>query len=132
MIKMWKASSMVRNRWSAVLALIALFSCCGERTSPAGAEPDFSRVDEYAVRFDRMNQRVNGGMGYCSSLNTNGELAWGEASILLGYIEMYRATRDRAYLDSFIEHFDKVLANRDDRHRRIDFYRKAPVAGWGS
>ncbi len=79
-----------------------------------------------------MNQRVNGGMGFCGSLNTNGELAWGEAFIQLGYIEMYRATRDRAYLDSFIEHFDKVLASRDDRHRRIDYYRKAPVAGWGS
>ena len=88
--------------------------------------------EDFVARFDRMDQRINKGQGYCASLNTSGELAWAEAYILQGYIEMYRATKDRAYLDSLVEHFDKVLASRDDVRKVKDYYRKVPMAGWGS
>src|SRR5437762_12594966 len=89
-------------------------------------------LDEYVSRFDRMDRRINNGQGYCGSLNTAGELAWGESYILQAYIEMYRATGDRAYLDDLVDHFDRVLSNRDDVRKTRDFYRNTSLAGWGS
>src|SRR5437879_5631388 len=55
-------------------------------------------AQDWVARFDRMDRRINNGQGYCTSLNTAGELAWGEGYILCGYMEMYRATGERAYL----------------------------------
>lgn len=83
-------------------------------------------------RFDRNDAAIHGGRGYSELTNENGELAWGEAYILLAYMEMYRATRDRHYLRNLVEHFDKVLANRDDARGIADTYAGKPLAGWGS
>src|SRR2546423_15340921 len=73
-----------------------------------------SPSEEFGMRFDRMDRRINSGQGYSTSLNTNGELAWGEGYILRGYMEMFKATGDTVYLDDLIEHFDRVLRSRDD------------------
>src|SRR5436309_15305735 len=88
--------------------------------------------DDFAPRFDRMDERVNGGRGFSESLNGDGELAWGEGYILEGYAEMYRGTGSTSYLDDLVDHFDRMLANRDDHHHRIDQIRRTAVAGWGS
>jgi hypothetical protein len=97
------------------------------RTTPAAGE-------DYVARFNAMDRRINNGQGYSESLNKNGELAWGESYILMGYVEMYRATDDPSYLDRLVEHFDRILRNRDDRRAPSvkDYYRKVPLAGWGS
>src|SRR5262249_23237732 len=99
--------------------------------TPSHAFPRME-VEELAAKFDHMNRRINNGLGYCASLNTTGELAWGESYVLRAYLEMYRATRDTGYLDSFIEHFDRVLANRDNIRHARDYYRKTALASWGS
>ncbi len=87
---------------------------------------------DWAARFDRMDRRINDGQGYCASLNNGGELAWGEGYILRGYVDMYRATGERLYLDSLVEQFERVLRNRDDVRHVRDYYRRKPIAGWGS
>lgn len=40
-------------------------------------------------RFDRNDTAIHGGRGYSELTNENGELAWGEAYILLAYMEMF-------------------------------------------
>ena len=82
--------------------------------------------------FDDNDRAIHNGKGYSASLNENGELAWGESYILLAYMEMYRATRDRCYLRKLVEHFDRVLQNRDDIRGVADVYAGKPLAGWGS
>lgn len=88
--------------------------------------------DDFAVRFDRMDERINGGRGYSESLNTDGVLAWGEGYLLDAYVELYHATGSASYLDNLVDHFDRVLTLRDDHHHRIDHLRKTALAGWGS
>lgn len=87
---------------------------------------------QWRERFDRSDAAIHDGKGYSEFTNENGELAWAEAYILLGYIEMYGATRDRHYLRKLVEHFDRVLANRDDVRGLADTYAGKPLAGWGS
>ena len=83
-------------------------------------------------RFDRNDNAIHGGRGYSELTNENGALAWAEAYLLLAYMEMYRATRDRHYLRKLVEHFDRVLANRDDVRGVADTYAGKPLAGWGA
>lgn len=82
--------------------------------------------------FDRNDRAINGGKGYSEETNDNGQLAWAESYILLAYMEMYRATRDRDYLRRLVEHFDRVLRNRDDVRGISDTYAGRPLAGWGA
>ena len=90
------------------------------------------RRRELRQTFDRMDAGINGGRGYSEMTNENGDLAWGESYLLLAYMEMYRATRDRYYLRKLTEHFDRVLRNRDDLRGLTDAYAGKPLAGWGS
>nr|BAL54285.1 hypothetical conserved protein [uncultured prokaryote] len=83
-------------------------------------------------RFDRNDAAIHDGRGYSDLTNDNGELAWAEAYILLAYMEMYRATQDRYYLRKLVEHFDRLLANRDDMRGVADTYAGKPLAGWGA
>jgi hypothetical protein len=89
-------------------------------------------IGDYIARFERMDKQINNGRGFSDALNNKGALAWGESYILQSYVEMYRATDDTAYLDRLVQHFERVLAKRDDVRRVIDYYRKVPLAGWGS
>ncbi|MCS6829923.1 MAG: hypothetical protein RMM08_02410 [Armatimonadota bacterium] len=83
-------------------------------------------------RFDRSDLAIHAGKGYSQFTNENGDLAWGEAYILMAYMEMYRATRDSHYLHQLVAHFDRVLANRDDKRGVADAYAGKPLAGWGA
>lgn len=82
--------------------------------------------------FDRTDRSIHEGKGYSEYTNDTGTLAWAEAYILLGYMEMYRATRERDYLRRLVDHFDRVLRNRDDMRGIVDVYAGKPLAGWGS
>lgn len=87
---------------------------------------------DYAARFDEADRALNDGQGYSALPNDEGWLAWGESYILNGYVEMYRATRDRRYLDSLVDHFDRLLKGRDDVRGRQDVVRRRILPGWGS
>lgn len=81
------------------------------------AEPPVVAFDR--ALFDRMDLSINGGNGHKTA--TGGELAWGESYIMLGYVEMYRATGDRYYLDKLVDHADGVLKQRDDKRGFRDY-----------
>jgi hypothetical protein len=106
--------------------LIAAVLLCAMCVS-ASASPS-----EYTEKFDRDERVVNDGQGYSAMLNDDGWLAWSEAYVLDAYVEMYRTTRNRRYLDSLVDHFDRVLKNRDDMRGVRDVVRKKSLAGWGS
>lgn len=82
--------------------------------------------------FDRVDLSINNGRGYSDYTNEEGLLAWGESYVMLAYVEMYRATNNRYYLRKLVEHFDRVLSNRDDQHGVVDVYSGKTLAGWGS
>jgi hypothetical protein len=88
--------------------------------------------DDYASRFDRMDERISNGQGYTATSGNTAGYAWGESYVLMGYAEMYHATRDTLYLDRLVEQFDRVLANRDDVRKLKDADRHVALAGWGS
>lgn len=90
------------------------------------------RRQQLRQRFDQSDRAINNGKGYSEHTNENGELAWAEAYLLLGYMEMYRATGEREYLRKVVEHFDRILRNRDDVRGIADAYARKPLAGWGS
>jgi hypothetical protein len=63
--------------------------------------------------------------------NEAGQLGWGESGALSAYLLMYRAHGDAKYLDKIIDHFDRVLANRDDA-RGVKDYRGLSLPAWQS
>jgi len=69
--------------------------------------------------FDRMDAAVNKNLD--RTVKSGGDLAWSESYIMLSYTEMYRATKDRGYLDRLIEHADHVLKQRDDNRGLHDY-----------
>jgi hypothetical protein len=89
-------------------------------------------VRDYRDEFDRSDKAIRNGAGYSEHSNKTGGLAWAESYLLMGYVEMYRATHDRAYLRRLVTHFDSVLKNRDDVLGLVDVYAGKPLAGWGS
>lgn len=95
-------------------------------------EGRMDRRRELRELFDRADRSISGGKGYSEHTNENGDLAWAESYILLAYMEMYRATGDRDYLRRLVEHFDRVLRNRDDVRGMVDAFAGRSLAGWGS
>lgn len=87
-------------------------------------------VRDYHTEFDRSNALLNKEKKHFD--NTNGELAWRDSYQLMGYVEMYRATGDRAYLRLLVALADRIFRSRDDFLGRIDAYAGRPLAGWGS
>lgn len=82
--------------------------------------------------FDSFDRSLNDGRGYSDCSNTSGLLAWAESYLMNGYVDMYLATSDTAYLRKLTAHFDRVLANRDDVIGAVDTYTSRSMAGWGS
>jgi len=63
--------------------------------------------------------------------NDDGSLAWGEAYVLQSYMTMYRATRDRRYLDLCAEVVELVLGLRDV-DRAVSDYRGCSALAWSA
>ncbi len=63
---------------------------------------------------------------------TPGDYAWGESYLLSAYVEMYEATGDAKYLDTFVSRYRVLLSLRDDKKGRTDEVRGRTVAGWGT
>ncbi len=55
---------------------------------------------------------------------------WGESYFEMGFISMYEGTKDTAYLDSFVNHFDVVLSNRADKLGIVDEIRGYIMPAW--
>lgn len=106
------------------VAMMAWLSCPSKALGRAN--------NDYAARFDRLDDRINGGRGYATSTNETGVLAGSESLLLQSYVEMYRATGYRGYLDKLVDQFDEVLKRRDDVRQLRDDSRKRIMHAWGS
>ncbi|MEP6756326.1 MAG: hypothetical protein ABJA67_12550 [Chthonomonadales bacterium] len=105
------------------LALVALV--------PVLARPAIAGQD-FVARFDRLDNQLNGGLGYVHRPGNTSGYAWGESYLMSAYVTMYRATSDTHFLDKLVDHFDRVLANRDDVRHLKDQFTNQELAGWGS
>lgn len=56
-------------------------------------------------------------------------LAWSETYIMRSYLVMYQATKDKQYIDNFIDHADSALARRDSV-RGVKDYRGLSLPVW--
>lgn len=63
--------------------------------------------------FARHDAATAGGKGRSESPDS-GHLGWGEASFLDGYVKLYLATDDPAWLDKVVDHADRIFAHRAD------------------
>ncbi|MBN1393435.1 MAG: hypothetical protein JW959_00185 [Pirellulales bacterium] len=69
---------------------------------------------------------------YYGVTNENGRMGWGESYVMMGFVSMYEATKETAYLDRLVYHFDAVLANRDDQRGITDQIRNRIMPAWSS
>ncbi len=76
---------------------------------------------QYENTFDKFDANLNNGRGYSTSNNLTGQLAWGESYILMSYMNMYKATKNKKYLQKMIGHIERILAQRDDRKNRKNY-----------
>lgn len=79
--------------------------------------------------FDAADLAFNDGEGRADETNEAGLLSWQESYVMLGYVLMYRAHRDLYYLDKYVSHADRVLANRDSI-RAVTDYRGLSLPVW--
>ena len=66
--------------------------------------------------FDRQDNGLwaNSGQGFSFESNVINVLHNKESLFLQGYIDMFKATKDKRYLDKFIIHAKRVQERRDD------------------
>jgi hypothetical protein len=83
------------------------------------------------TRFAELDRSFNNGAGYSNSTNDDGLLAWGESYLLEAYLDVYEGTGDTHYLNKFIEHADRVIAQADAERRIVD-YKGRSVTGWSA
>ncbi|MBM7789822.1 hypothetical protein [Tenggerimyces flavus] len=89
------------------------------------ASPARAATYEYTspADFDRFltGYEASGAIGQPTENNENGNLAWGQAYVLLGLVRMYEATHDTKYLDHLIHNVDLVLQQRDSERGVTDY-----------
>ena len=71
--------------------------------------------DELVAAYTRFDAGRNRGRGNSANPDS-GALGWGESTILDGYVKLYEATGDTAWLDRIVAHFDRMIANRKDHY----------------
>lgn len=82
-------------------------------------------------KFNDFDLVTNNGDGYSKYTNETGALAWSESYILDAYLDMYEATRDDKYLDKFVIHVDRIIANTDV-NRGVSDYKGRSAVGWSA
>jgi hypothetical protein len=82
-------------------------------------------------QFDTFDLALKNGEGYSKETNDNAALAWGEAWLLEGYLDMYETTGQRKYIEKFAVQSERV-ANNSDKSRGIKDYKGRNLMGWSS
>ena len=96
-------------------------------SGPAGAD----EIAAAAIKGFAAAEAKIGPDGYSRSTDA-ANLAWGESYVLMAYLAMWEGTGEAKYLDRFLEHTDRVLANRDDRRKVTDQVRKKVMPSWST
>jgi len=111
-------------------SLLLLTASRGIPAAHAG-KPGLDRIAREAVGgFQRVVSRLDPA-GKSTSADS-ATLAWDESEILLAYVSYAESTGDRTFLVRAMEHIDRILANRDDRHKRRDMIRNRILPAWST
>jgi len=71
--------------------------------------------------YDDLLKATSFGESLLYNDNLTGRIVWNEAQFMESLINMYEVTKDRQYLEIFVEHADHVLQMRDDHAGRTDY-----------
>jgi hypothetical protein len=71
--------------------------------------------------YDSLLEAILFGKTLLYTDNLTGRIVWNEAPFMESLLNMYEVTKDRRYLEIFVEHADHVLQMRDDYARRPDY-----------
>ncbi len=82
-------------------------------------------------KFDQYDLYVDNGNGVSKLTNDNADLAWSESYFLEAYLDMYEATKNKKYIESFITQSQRVY-NNSDNARGIKDYKGRTRTGWSS
>ena len=69
--------------------------------------------DELVERFAGYDRSHNQGKGSSDEPDSGG-LGWGESGFLDAYVKLYESTGDSGWLDRTVDHFDRMIAARQD------------------
>lgn len=106
---------------------ILIFFCAWD----AGSESNLPTKSALITRFNQNDLAINNGDGHSQSTNDDGLLAWAESQFLEAYIDMFEATKDLKYLDRFVVHADRIVANTDKALSKVDYKGRSRV-GWSA
>lgn len=82
-------------------------------------------------KFNELDLAINNGEGYSTATNESGTLAWAQSYLLEAYLDMYKGTRDKRYIDKFLIQAKRVI-NSTDKARNITDYKGRSLYGWSS
>ncbi|KAF1085956.1 Y_Y_Y domain protein [Sporotomaculum syntrophicum] len=114
-----------KNFFYIFLTLIFLFSMSFVQLAQA-ATIDAKSLQNLFNRLDNTNK-----WDWYKTRVDDSLIAWDESHIMRSYLLMYEATKDKQYLNKFIEHADSVLARRDSV-RGVTDYRGLSLPAWRS
>ena len=104
-----------------------LLACCGIGFAGAADGPS-----AWIKRFTDADNAINQGRGYAFTHNNDtGTLAWGEAYLLEGYMDLYLATGDLQWATKVANRAD-ALIKKLDIARGVSDFRGRLMHGWGA
>ena len=70
-------------------------------------------LDELVERYADYDRSQNQGKGQSHNPDSGG-LGWGESGTLDAYVKIYESTGDAGWLEKIVNHFDRMIASRQD------------------
>jgi hypothetical protein len=95
---------------------------------PAQAQPLVDRIVALYRTIEAATVDIN---QWKLHTNDSGSLAWNTSYLLESYVDMYEVTRDRTYVEKFVDLADTLAAGTDGQREIFDYQGRARV-GWGS
>ncbi len=99
----------VIRQWPAVIIMVVVLT--GLSAAPVLFAQTHTRA-QWIAKFEDLDAAYSA-IGWSTDPDS-GVLAWGESHLLRAYLDMYEATSDAKYLDTFVVHVNNMIANLDD------------------
>jgi len=98
-----------------------LLTGCKDRGKAPKVSEESPILAEPQEVYDELLRATSFGKSLLYNDNLIGRIVWNEAQFMESLLNMYEATKNRQYLDIFVEHADHVLQMRDDHAGRPDY-----------
>jgi hypothetical protein len=126
----------IRLARTIVLVVLTVAAACNAPTDVPEGETFTPPVLDSAqvamvAQFDSLYAALNGGAGCAAFNDDDGTYAWAESYLLMALLTMYEATKDTAYLTTFADQADAVLATRDSERGIVDYLGRS-LPTWSS